>query len=309
MTENKSKAKDFFLHLGMMVSLYTGTVALLNLLFRVINVAYPQIDGYYGRFGSNISFPVATLLVVFPLFLVLANIINKGYVADPSRKDFAFRNWLVYITLFIAGAVITGDLVTLVYFFLDGRDITMGFLLKVLAVFVVSGVIFGYFLDDLKNKLTTSRRNIWRVVALALVLGSVIVGFIVIGSPKSQRLMRYDEQKVTDLQNLQSQIVNYWQSKEALPLNLEALRDSLSFYDSNPLDPQTQTSYEYTQKSSLVFELCAVFNKKSVEGTLQVPSKPYYVGGLVNENWIHGEGRFCFERTIDPERYPQFKNY
>ena len=304
MTENKSKAKDFFLYLGMMASLYAGTIALLNLLFRVINVAYPQIGGYYGGFGSSISFPVATLIVVFPLFLFLANIINKGYVADPSKKEFAVRNWLVYITLFVAGGVITGDLVTLVYFFLDGRDITTGFLLKVLAVSVVAGSIFGYFLDDLKNRLTTTRRNIWRIVALVLVLGSVIVGFMVIGSPRSQRLMRYDEQKVMGLQNLQSQIVSYWQTKEALPENLVALKDSLSYYDSNLQDPQTELPYEYIKKSTLVFELCADFNLKSRNDSPKLFSDPYYDRGFVNEKWKHDEGRFCLERTIDPDRYP-----
>src|SRR3989344_3774128 len=61
----KITAKDFFLHIAVIALLYMGTVALLNILFRVINVAFPQVT-QYGYFGStSISLPVATIIVVF----------------------------------------------------------------------------------------------------------------------------------------------------------------------------------------------------------------------------------------------------
>jgi hypothetical protein len=300
--QTKTSAKDFFLQLGIMVSLYVGAVALLNLLFRIINVAYPQIEKQY--FGPSISFPVATLIVVFPLFLFLANIINKGYVSDPSKKEYAVRKWLIYITLFIAGAVIAGDLVTLIFFFLDGRELTVGFLLKVLAIILVAGSIFGYYIDDLREKLTKERRNIWRIVSAIIVLGSIVAGFAIIGSPRVQRLARYDEIKINDLQNIQNQIIYYWQTKEALPQDLENMRDSLSYY-SLPLDSQTNRSYEYEKTGDLSFSICAEFNLKSsdISERIRIGSAYNYIG-FENENWVHKAGRFCFERTIDPDRYP-----
>src|SRR3990167_11554767 len=218
--QTKMTAKDFFLHIAVIVLLYAGTVALLNILFRVINVAFPQVTqyGYYG--STSISFPVATLIVVFPLFLFLANVLRKGYAADPSQKEFPVRKWLIYITLFIAGAVLAGDLVTLIYYFLDGQEMTTAFLLKILSVLVVTGCIFGYYIDDLKDRLTNARRNIWRVVAGILVVGSIVAGFSVLGTPSSQRMLRYDSQKVSDLQSIQWQVVNYWQQKGVLPATL-----------------------------------------------------------------------------------------
>ncbi len=304
MENNKTKAKDFFMQLGLMVALYAGVVALLNILFRVINILYPQVDAYYG--SSSISFPVATLLVVFPIILVLANMINKGYVQDPSRKDFFVRNWLIYITLFIAGIVLAGDVVTLLYFFIDGRELTAGFLLKVLAVAVVGGSVFGYFFDDLRNKLTGSRRNMWRVVATILVIGSIVLGFAVIGTPQKQRAMRYDDQKIMDLQNIQNQVVYYWQTKEVLPTSLEDLKDSLSTYEFVPTNDSQGKPYVYSVVGPLSFELCADFNYKSKESS-QKARDLYYYGGAESGNWQHEEGTHCFERTIDPERHRPFE--
>ena len=299
----KTTAKDFFLHIAVIALLYAGTVALLNILFRVINVAFPQVS-QYGYYGSNsISFPVATLIVVFPLFLFLANVLHKSYVSDPSKKEYAVRKWLIYITLFIAGGVLAGDLVTLIYYFLDGQELTTAFLLKILSVLVVAGAIFGYYLDDLKDRLTGSRRNIWRVVAIVLVVGSIIAGFSVLGTPQTQRKLRYDAQKVSDLQNIQWQIVNYWQQKGVLPTALQELEDPISGF-TIPLDPQTDKLYEYKKTSTLSFNLCADFNKPLATGTSLTRMAYPEPMGKPGDTWQHESGRQCFERTIDPELYP-----
>ncbi len=307
METQKITAKDSFLHLGTMVALYAGVIALLNLLFRVINVAYPQIE-YYGGYGvgSSISFPVATLIVAFPIFLFLSNILQKSYSVDQTRKEFPVRRGLIYLTLFVAGVVLAGDLVTLIYYFLDGRELTAGFLLKVLSVFVVAGAVFGYYMDDLRGRLSGSRRNLWRIIATVLVLGAIVVGFSVLGSPRTQRFLRQDMQKVNDLQNIQSQIVQYWQQKGSLPTDLNSLSDTLS-YGGIPVDPQSGKSYEYIMKGALAFSLCADFNRDSVnmEGKYRT-SNPMFYPGMENENWQYMQGHYCFDRTVDPQRYPVF---
>lgn len=301
--DTKITAKDFFLHISVVALIYSGTIALLNILFTVINVAFPQVNDY-GYYGSNsISFPVAALIVVFPLLLFLANLVQKSYENDPNLKEYAVRKWLIYITLFITGAVMAGDLVALIYYFLDGQEITTAFVLKVLSVLVVTGSIFGYYIDNLKDRLTGTRRNIWRIVALVLVLGSIIAGFSVLGTPQNQRMLRYDSQKVSDLQSIQWQVVNYYQQKGELPQNLEDLRDPLSGF-ALPVDPQSGESYEYRKTANLSFELCADFNEALEGGSLnsRVPYPEF--GGKFNENWQHEAGVVCFERTIDQALYP-----
>src|SRR3989344_3083792 len=64
----RASARDFFLHLGSMVALYATAISFLNLVFRIINKALPEVNQnvYAWGGGSEISLPVATLVVAFP---------------------------------------------------------------------------------------------------------------------------------------------------------------------------------------------------------------------------------------------------
>lgn len=301
-----ASAKDFFLHLGAMVALYTVVISFLNLVFTIINKAFPEINTYYGYFrsGSEISLPVATLLIVFPIFVVLSYFVQKTYSNSPEKKELPIRKWLTYITLFISGIILAGDLVTVLYKFLDGQDLTLGFLLKALSVLLVSTLVFGYYLNDIREKIPSSRRRFWAIVSGVVILIFIIVGFSVIGSPRTQRLYRYDDQKISDLQNIQWQVINHWQTYGSIPNTIQELSNSSSInYYSLPRDPQTGENYGYIKTSDLGFEICADFNKANKNKNSQV--MPMYLDKMgVNENWQHGEGRECFSRTIDPILYP-----
>jgi hypothetical protein len=80
------------------------------------------------------------------------------------------------------------------------------------------------------------------------------------GSPKEQRAWRLDDKRVGDLQNLQSQIINYWQQKEKLPTSLSELSNPIMGY-SLPVDPEFEkgNKYEYILVDKMNFELCATF--------------------------------------------------
>ena len=87
--ENKTSAKDFFLHLGSIVALYTVVISFLNLIFKVINEAFPEIQNYYSwGSGSEISMPVATLIIVFPIFIILSWLVYKIYTQNSVKKEF-----------------------------------------------------------------------------------------------------------------------------------------------------------------------------------------------------------------------------
>src|SRR3989344_6217490 len=136
---------------------------------------------------------------------------------------------------------------------------------------------------------------------IAVVAVAIIAGFFIVGSPFEERIRRFDDRRVSDLQNIQSEIINYWVSKEALPRALSDIRDDIRGIVI-PKDPETGAEYEYAVRGNLAFALCATFSRRS-ETTDSSTPKPaldqYYRG----ENWEHGEGRVCFERTIDPDIY------
>lgn len=304
----KSGAKDFFLHFGAMIALYVSVAALLSLLFSIINVAFPRTNTYY--YGSpSISFQVAELLVVVPIFFFLSWLVHRGYAADPEKKQSGVRRWITYITLFVTGAVVAGDLVYVLYLFLDGQDLTAGFLLKALSIFVILGGIFWYYLQDLRERVSGRGHKISAIIATVVVLASIVAGFAVIGSPKNQRLLRYDEQKVSALIDLQQRVTTYYQTKQALPDDLNDLANGL-VYGPLPQDPQGEV-YEYRKTGATTFELCASFNKPSPKN--RVPANYYdpYInpsdsgkGGI----WEHGAGRHCFTRDVDPDFFPSPKS-
>ena len=90
-------------------------------------------------------------MVAFPIFLLVARSLARAAGRDPERRGSKVRKWLTYLTLFVASAVVTGDLITLLYNVLGG-EITTRFLLKTLTVAVIAGGIFGYYLWDLRGE-------------------------------------------------------------------------------------------------------------------------------------------------------------
>lgn len=311
MQETKASAKDFFLHLGAMVALYTVSISFLNLLFRIINKVFPEVTQniYAWGGGSEISLPVATLIIFFPLFILLSYFVYKIYAHDPSKKELGIRKWLTYITLFVAGILLAGDLVTVLYKFLDGQDLTAAFLLKALAVLLVAGAIFAHYLQDIRDKVSPKCMKIRPIVASVVILATIIWGFAVMGSPQSQRLFRYDNQKINDLQNIQWQVISYWQMNGTLPANLAELKAQQNVII--PRDTQFEKDYEYKGTGTMTFELCADFNKEDMANRYQyadVAPVGYPTSAKVsviqNNNWNHKAGRQCFSRVIDPVAYP-----
>ena len=289
--------KDFFLWLGAIVALYTSVIAFLTLAFEYINAAFPDALSYsYDPYSGAIKFAIATLIVAFPLFLVLMRLIRMDIARMPEKSDLWVRRWALYLTIFIAGTTIAIDLVTLVYYFLDG-EITMRFVLKVLIVLLVASAGLMHFLADIWGYwIAYPARAVYVGWAVAvLIVGTVVSGFLMIGSPLDARLYKFDQQKLYDLQSMQGQIIYLYQSKGALPQTLAELSNPLSGY-SVPVSPDG-TQYLYRIGDADSFELCATFNKASqTSATLLMRG--------TNDFWEHGEGLQCFARTIDHELYP-----
>lgn len=302
----KLSPKDFFLHIAAMAALYISAISLLSLLFEYINVLFPdQLQSYRDPYSGGIRFAIASLIIIYPAYVFLTRILNQELRLDPTKRELGIRKWLIFLTLFVAGITIIIDLIVLVNTFLGG-ELTTRFVLKVTAVLAVIGGAFWYYLEALKDRWEHDevllKKIGWGVSAV--VLASIIAGFFIMGSPQSQRELRFDNQRVSDLQSIQWQIVNYWQQKGVLPGNLSALEDSISGY-TVPTDPQTGEIYSYGKLSGLAFELCAQFDLASA-GSDRVAPQPKMVEplGFKGANWQHKAGTFCFERTIDPDLYP-----
>ncbi len=310
MSVSKNLPRDVFLHLLSIVSLVAVAVSFGTLLFQYVNVYFPDVVvdyGYYNRFGyfDQIRSALAALIVFLPVYVWVSRFIKKDISQNPEKRDLKIRKWLLYLTLFVAALVIITDLIVLIRSFLEG-ELTTRFVLKVFSVLFIAGSTFYYYLNELREarQVNEARMRVFSWAILLVLVAGGLFGFFVIGSPKTQRLIRLDERRVNDLSLIQSHIIQYWQNKERFPQNLDELKSDI-FGTTIPRDPETGMAYEYSVVSNLQFRLCGVFNIES--RALDPGSKfrrdpmPASVYPFSNETWEHGEGRVCFDRTIDPE--------
>ena len=306
----KTTPKDFFLWFGAMAAFYWSIIAFTLLLFNYIDYAFADPLSYLPNpYSSGIPYEMASIVVFFPVYILLFTFIRRDIAHDPSRRDIWVRRWALILTLFIAGVSIAIDLVTLLTLFFSGDTLTTAFLLKVLIIFLVAGGVLLHFIADYRNYWDLQRRkkHLVCISVTILMLASIVAGFFIVGTPQQARLMRFDEQKIGDLQGIQSQIVYYWQQKKQLPRSLGDLTDTISGYTA-PLDPQDNKPYTYKiTQQPYSFELCATFNAEALNSP-QGRNIAYPVSGgegyyKQEDNWQHGSGDVCFSRTIDPELY------
>ena len=140
--------------------------------------------------------------------------------------------------------------------------------------------------------------KIFPAIVIGVVAVAVITGFFIVGSPVTERVRRFDERRVSDLQTIQWEVINYWQKKNQLPVALSDLRDDIRGFVP-PQDPETALPYEYAVNGA---------NSLNVVNSFSLCSTFVMAGGttaqIQNDNWAHGAGRTCFTRTIDKDLYP-----
>ncbi len=323
----------FFLCLGVLITLITSVVSFLNLIFNTLDKQFPDVLNSTYQYGystydfESIRVALSTLIIFFPIFIVVSYFWKKFMAGEMSHIDEIIRKWVIYIVLFLSAIVVAIDLVTLVRYFVSG-EITNRFIYKVLATLVVVVLVGFYYILLLRDKKEQTTKNgiIFGCVGIILVITSIFYSFSIIGSPNKQRLLRLDDKRITDLQSIQYQIINYWQQKEKLPETLSDLSNPMTGY-SLPVPPSFDMGekYEYIIEDGekLTFELCADFSLPIPKGWRE--GHNYYDGGVIapmkampvsstnaiypggtNESWDHQAGHACFSRTIDKDIYPPF---
>ena len=117
-------------------------------------------------------------------------------------------------------------------------------------------------------------------VALLTVVGGVLAGLYLSGSPSEQRLLRLDEKRSNDLSQLARSISYYRQKHDQMPESLEDLVDG-QMLNSLPLDPVTGAAYLLQLTEGDSYRLCANFARPSV----QMGERQF---------WAHPSGLHCF---------------
>lgn len=299
---SRNTPRDAFLYLSVVVTLAMVSISLGSLLFDLVNIWLPDTLMYGNRCGSDncamaVRVAMAFLIVSLPVLFFVWRFLQRDVAAHPERLQSRIRRWLLYFTLFVAGGALIGDFISLVINFLNGL-MTLQFLIKTLIFAWIAGTVFYYFLNELHGKSGAAKKFVgWFAVGVGV--AAIVAGFAATGLPTSARAQEADSQRVYALQNLQSQVVEYWRAKERLPITQQDLIDPLQG-NTLPVDPVTGKPFAYSVTGTLSFRLCATFATQLVETTPR-----YYADPM--DNWQHTKGEVCFDRTIDPDLYKPYQ--
>lgn len=145
-----SSARDVFFYLLTSTALYIVAISLIVLFFNYLDLLFPdpawKNDQYSGDFNrSAIRWSLASVIISFPLFFVLARMIAGEIHRNPAKSRSAVRKGLAYLTLFVASITLMFDLISLLYYFLEG-ELSTRILLKIMALCVIVGLVMGHFI-------------------------------------------------------------------------------------------------------------------------------------------------------------------
>jgi hypothetical protein len=306
----KSSTVDVVINFFSFILLGIIATALGTLFFGIIEQSFPDrlsADPYVDVSAamSGIHYAVAALLIGFPLYVGALFIWFRTFREDEGRTESRLSQWLTYIVLLAASVTLVGDLIAVVFTFLQG-EITWRFFLKALTVFGIAGLIFGfYFLErrkiqyhqDIPRK--TFQIFGWSVAGIVSI--GILLGFFVGGSPETARKQGFDARRANDLSTLAGCIQGYASDFGALPDSIDVLRRSstYAYCASFVQDPETGKVYEYRVLASSrmegesrvgEFELCADFSLASSGSREMAYPDPSF--------WSeHGAGRSCDTAT------------
>jgi len=292
-------AREAFLYLVMFASLYFAAWHLGSLLFDLINIAWSDpadADYAWRSFDSSLRWSCAALMIAFPVFAFVSWFVSRDVARDPIKRLSPVRRWLTYLTLFVAAAVLIGDLTTLVFSLLGG-ELTTRFVLKVLVVGALAGSVFGYYLQDLRREEGAAPGRLWSgrgwlIGAGVAVLAALVAAFLAMRTPTEVRQARQDQRRVEDLIALKTEIEGWHGRTGAFPSNLSELSQQPGARV-NLQDPFDAQPYRFEAIDARHYRLCANF----VTDSATMPD----AAAWTDRQWRHPQGSHCFTLTI-PER-------
>lgn len=270
-------ARESFIYLMSFASLYVVVAGVISLYYIFLDSLYP--DPAWSNVNvewvlDNVRYAIASVVVAFPVFLALSLVLERIVQKTRDNQRPPVARWLTYLTMFLAAAVLMGDLITLLYYFLDGA-LTTRFVLKVVVLLVIAEVVLSYYYlapsGLAKGASTAWLRRALSGAGVLIVAGAIVLGFSLAGSPFSAREVRLDEQRIADLRAIHDavqhmtteEVKHKIKVKRPLPKTLEEINDFQKSRESvkalNLADPVTGEKYGYNVTGEKTYELCAEF--------------------------------------------------
>lgn len=302
-------AREAFLYLVLFAALYSAAISFGNVTFVLINRAFADVafTPPAAVSAEMLRWGLAWLVISFPAFLLIQRQVGRRLQADPELRSSRIRKWLTYLTLFVAAAVLAGDLIALVFFALGG-ELAVKFLLKVAVVAAISGSVFGFYFRDLRQDeghegeveegAQPSRLPaVFAGASAVAVVAAVVLGLVAVGSPGRARERGLDVARVDNLRAIVHGIDVYWERNGSLPRSLDALVGERDIDVPLISDPQTGEPYSFRVTGEKGYQLCATFSLDAPDDRASLRVYPYR-----ERFWRHAAGSHCFDlEAIEPD--------
>lgn len=295
--------KEFFLSLGILIAFVTYITTSIVIFFNILDKIFPDLAmSPTPQFLtiSSLSVPLSIALVFFPVLCVLVYYTNKYYSVNPNRLDSKFRKWIMYLVLFVSSVTIIIDLVVTIRYFLNG-DITSRFVFKSMIVFVFA-ILSALYFNASSKKTKSTTITITSIIFCIVFVVSVVLPFMVFGSPATARKISLDNATSGNLSQFENEVVNYYSNYKKLPATKTELLSN-SYMPNGTADKIT-----YSKLDDKTFSLCADFIESN-QGEVGYYGNPYQTVpvGVNKSYFIHEKGNVCFDRQIAQQFIDQVK--
>lgn len=302
---------EIFVNFFSFMLLWVVATAIGILFFQIINKYIPDPivrTSYVFRSFSiyAIHYSIASLIVAFPLYIWMLWFWFKSFsppTGGLEKIESRLSKWLTYAILLIAAGTIVGDLIVVIFNFLQG-ELGSRFLLKALSVIVIASLVFWfYFLErkkiQYKKEISALPFSTLFVLSSILVILAIVLGFFAGGTPGQERLRKFDLERANNLGQISSAISNFAFENNRLPVDLNEIRNNSRYnYGAIYTDPETQKEYDYKivkpvksgVNDSLEYELCATF---SISNLNEPESGDIYYGYGYGQWAKHDKGYVC----------------
>jgi hypothetical protein len=147
---------DAFQHTLMFISMGIYAVSMNFTLHTYVDVFSQDISEiknlvYNYSVSSTFLKPLlAAIIVSYPIFAFMFIKIKKQTLKDPSVKYLRSRKRLIYSTLVVTFAVMLGNIIKIVYYFIEG-NVSLNFVLHFLVPVIICGLIFKHYLTEVRG--------------------------------------------------------------------------------------------------------------------------------------------------------------
>jgi uncharacterized Tic20 family protein len=149
MTVPDNGPRNVFVYLLNFLTLYLSALGGAVLIWGLADHWFEDpLETYVSN--EPIRFGISMLVVAFPVFLYLNRMIGTSIETGEVSERSMVKKILSYLTLFLLAITTIIDLITVIYAFLGG-DLTARFAVRGLGILLIAGLVFGYYLTDLKE--------------------------------------------------------------------------------------------------------------------------------------------------------------